>query len=202
MVVFINGKPAKKEYRKYKIKDESSTSDFTMMKEVLYRRYQRVLLEDLTPPDLVLVDGGKPQITAAKEILSSLHLSIPIVGLVKDGKHHTNQLMTSDYKAIPIDQTSDVFHLLTRIQDEAHRFAITFHKSVRSKGVFHSILDEVKGIGKVTKDKLLKQYKSVEYMKLASLQDLRDLGLNEETAKRLIEKLKNKDEIEDEQDDN
>lgn len=202
MVVFINGKPAKREYRKYKIKDPSSTSDFSMMKEVLYRRYQRVLLEDLTPPDLLLVDGGKPQITAAREILSSLDLMIPIVGLVKDDKHSTNKLMTSNYEEVVIDKTSDVFHLLTRIQDEAHRFAITFHKSVRSKGVFHSILDEVKGIGKVTKDKLLQKYKSVEYIKLANLDDLRELGLNEDTANRLIEKLKNKEEREEEQDDN
>ncbi|MGS0972045.1 MAG: excinuclease ABC subunit UvrC [Candidatus Izemoplasmataceae bacterium] len=202
MVVFINGKPAKKEYRKYKIKDPDSTSDFTMMKEVLYRRYQRVLLEDLTLPDLLLVDGGKPQITAAKEILSSLDLMIPIVGLVKDDKHSTNKLMMSNYEEVTMDKTSDVFHLLTRIQDEAHRFAITFHKSVRSKGVFHSILDEVKGIGKVTKDKLLQKYKSVEYIKLANLEDLRALGLNEDTANRLIEKLKNKDEREEEQDDN
>ncbi len=202
MVVFINGKPAKKEYRKYKIKDPDSTSDFTMMKEVLYRRYQRVLLEDLTLPDLLLVDGGKPQITAAKEILSSLDLMIPIVGLVKDDKHSTNKLMMSNYEEVTMDKTSDVFHLLTRIQDEAHRFAITFHKSVRSKGVFYSILDEVKGIGKVTKDKLLQKYKSVEYIKLANLEDLRALGLNEDTANRLIEKLKNKDEREEEQDDN
>jgi len=201
MVVYINGKPAKKEYRKYKIKDPSSTSDFAMMKEVLYRRYQRVLLEDLAIPDLLLVDGGKAQITAAKEILSSLDLAIPIVGLVKDDTHSTSKLMTSEYQEIEMDKTSDVFHLLTRIQDEAHRFAITFHKSVRSKGVFHSILDEIKGIGKVTKDKLLKKYKSVEYIKLASLQDLKDLGLNQDTAKRLIKKLKNTNEREEEQDD-
>ncbi len=201
MVVYINGKPAKKEYRKYKIKDPSSTSDFAMKKEVLYRRYQRVLLEDLAIPDLLLVDGGKAQITAAKEILSSLDLAIPIVGLVKDDTHSTSKLMTSEYQEIEMDKTSDVFHLLTRIQDEAHRFAITFHKSVRSKGVFHSILDEIKGIGKVTKDKLLKKYKSVEYIKLASLQDLKDLGLNQDTAKRLIKKLKNTNEREEEQDD-
>jgi excinuclease ABC subunit C len=201
MVVYINGKPAKKEYRKYKIKDPSSTSDFAMMKEVLYRRYQRVLLEDLAIPDLLLVDGGKAQITAAKEILSSLDLAIPIVGLVKDDTHSTSKLMTSEYQEIEMDKTSDVFHLLTRIQDEAHRFAITFHKSVRSKGVFHSILDEIKGIGKVTKDKLLKKYKSVDYIKLASLQDLKDLGLNQDTAKRLIKKLKNTNEREEEQDD-
>lgn len=201
MVVYINGKPAKKEYRKYKIKDPSSTSDFAMMKEVLYRRYQRVLMEDLMVPDLLLVDGGKAQITAAKEILTSLHLDIPIVGLIKDDTHTTNRLMTSDYKEVPIQKTSDVFHLLTRIQDEAHRFAITYHKNVRSKGVFHSILDDVKGIGKVTKDKLLKKYKSVELIKLASLQDLKALGLNQDTAKRLIQKLTNTDEREGIQDD-
>mgnify|MGYP000144459294 CR=1 FL=1 len=201
MVVFINGKPAKKEYRKYKIKDPDAGSDFAMMKEVLYRRYQRVLLEDLRPPDLLLVDGGKAQITAAKEILGSLELNIPIVGLVKDDKHSTNRLMKSNYEEVALKKTSDVFHLLTRIQDEAHRFAITYHKNVRSKGVFHSILDEVKGIGKVSKDKLLKKYKSVEYIKLASLQDLRDLGLNEPTAKRLIETLTKSKEREEEQDD-
>ncbi len=190
MVTFINGKPSKRDYRKYKVKTVEKASDFHTMKEVLYRRYFKILLEDLRKPNLILVDGGKPQITAAKEILDSLELSIPIAGLVKDKTHNTNTLMDQNYKEIPLKKTSNLFHLLTRIQDEAHRFAITYHKQVRSKGIFASVLDDIKGIGKATKDKLLKEYKSVNLIKLATKEELLHLGLNKTQADNLIEKLK------------
>jgi excinuclease ABC subunit C len=191
MVVFINGKPAKKEYRKFKVKTmDGKASDYHTMKEVIYRRYYRVLMEDLTPPDLLLVDGGKQQINAAKEIIDSLNLNIPIAGLVKNDNHQTNQLLTSDFTTIDLDKTSNVFHLLTRIQDEAHRFAINYHKQIRSKGVFNSALDDIKGIGEVTKKKLLQHYKSVKRIKLASLHDLKELGLNDKQANNLINALK------------
>lgn len=191
MVVFINGKPAKKEYRKYKVKTlNDQASDYHTMKEVIYRRYYRVLMEDLTPPDLLLVDGGSQQINAAKEIIDSLNMEIPIAGLVKNKKHQTNELLTSDLKTITLDKTSNVFHLLTRIQDEAHRFAINYHKQVRSKGVFNSALDDIEGIGEVTKKKLLQHYKSVKRIKLASLDELKTIGLNEKQATNLINALK------------
>lgn len=190
MVTFVNGKPSKKDYRKYKIKTmDNKASDYHTMKEVLYRRYYKVLMEDLIHPDLILVDGGLQQINAAKEILESLGLDIPLAGLVKDDKHSTNHLMDKELNKIELDKTSNVFHLLTRIQDEAHRFAVTYHKQVRSKGIFNSMLDDIEGVGKITKQKLLQKYKSVNLMKLASLDELRELGLNTTAANNLIEKL-------------
>ena len=193
MVVFVNGRPAKKEYRKFKVKTmEDKASDYHTMKEVLYRRYYRVLMEDLTRPGLILVDGGLQQINAAKEVLASLEMDIPLAGLVKDDKHSTNYLLTSTLEQLELDRTSDVFHLLTRIQDEAHRFAITYHKQVRSKGLFHSALDDIPGIGAKTKDKLLQTYKSVQLIKLANLEELRELGLTAKQAQTLIQALQDK----------
>ena len=191
MVVFVNGKPSRKDYRKYKIKSmDGKASDYHTMKEVIYRRYYRVLMEDLRQPDLLLVDGGLQQIKAAKEILDSLDMNIPVAGLVKDDKHNTNSLMNQDLMKIEIDKTSNVFHLITRIQDEAHRFAVNYHKQVRSKGVFNTILDEVDGIGPKSKEKLLKKYKSVKFIKLASIDELKELGINQTAAHNLINKLK------------
>lgn len=192
MVVFQNGKPSRKEYRKYKIKTlDGKASDYDTMKEVLYRRYYRVLMEDLERPGLLLVDGGKPQVSAARDVLDSLSLDIPIAGLVKDKKHNTNHLLQRDFTAIEIDKTSNVFHLLTRIQDEAHRFAVSYHKKVRAKGLFNSALDDIPGIGEKTKDKLLKTYKSVQLIKLASYEELLELGLTTTQAENLVEALKN-----------
>lgn len=191
MVVFINGKPARKEYRKYKVKTmDDQASDYHTMKEILYRRYYRVLMENLELPGLLLVDGGHQQIKAAYEVLHSLDMHIPITGLVKDSGHNTNHLLTSDYTPIPIDKTSDLFHLLTRIQDEAHRFAINYHKQIRSKGLFNSALDNIPSIGEKTKDKLLKTYKSVQLIKLATLDELLELGLTTKQAQNLFENLK------------
>lgn len=190
MVVFVNGKPSKKDYRKYKVKTMNDhASDYHTMKEVMYRRYYKVMLEDLRIPDLIMVDGGIQQINAAKEILASLELKIPIAGLVKDDKHSTNHILNQKLDPIEIDKHSDVFHLITRIQDEAHRFAVTFHKQLRNKGVFNSILDDVEGIGEKTKQKLLQKYKSVNYIKLASIPDLLELGINRKTAENLMNKL-------------
>jgi excinuclease ABC subunit C len=191
MVVFVNGKPSRRDYRKYKIKTlENKASDYHTMKEVVYRRYYKVLMENLRKPDLILVDGGLQQINAANEIITDLGLNIPIAGLVKDDKHNTNTLMNQDLQKIEIDKTSNVFHLITRIQDEAHRFAVNFHKQVRSKGVFNTILDEIDGIGDVTKTKLLKKYKTVKFIKLASEDELIELGINKTARENLIRKLK------------
>jgi excinuclease ABC subunit C len=169
---------------------ENKASDYHTMKEVLYRRYYKVLMENIRKPDLLLVDGGIQQVNAAKEILDSLELDIPIAGIVKDDNHSTNHILTRDLEKIEIDKKSDVFHLMTRIQDEAHRFAINYHKQIRGKGVFNSILDEIEGIGPKTKEKLLKKYKSVNLIKFAAIDDIISLGINRKTAMNLIEKLK------------
>lgn len=170
MVVFINGKPDKKEYRKYKI-TSGSKDDYHTMQEVIYRRYYRVLHDKLEKPDLIIVDGGIIQVNAAKEVLDSLYLDIPVLGLKKNNKHTTTALISQD-KEYEIDKTSDVFHLLTRIQDEVHRFTINYHKEIRSKGSLSSILDNVLGIGEKRKNELLKKYKTITKLKSLSKEEL------------------------------
>ncbi len=170
MVVFINGKPDKKEYRKYKI-TSGSKDDYHTMQEVIYRRYYRVLHDKLERPDLIIVDGGIIQVNAAKEVLDSLYLDIPVLGLKKNDKHTTTALISQD-KEYEIDKTSDVFHLLTRIQDEVHRFTINYHKEIRSKGSLSSILDNVPGIGEKRKNELLKKYKTITKLKSLSKEEL------------------------------
>ena len=170
MVVFINGKPDKKEYRKYKI-TSGSKDDYHTMQEVIYRRYYRVLHDKLERPDLIIVDGGIIQVNAAKEVLDSLYLDIPVLGLKKNDKHTTTALISQD-KEYEIDNTSDVFHLLTRIQDEVHRFTINYHKEIRSKGSLSSILDNVPGVGEKRKNELLKKYKTITKLKSLSKEEL------------------------------
>lgn len=170
MVVFINGKPDKKEYRKYKI-TSGSKDDYHTMQEVIYRRYYRVLHDKLEKPDLIIVDGGIIQVNAAKEVLDSLYLDIPVLGLKKNDKHTTTALISQD-KEYEIDKTSDVFHLLTRIQDEVHRFTINYHKEIRSKGSLSSILDNVPGVGEKRKNELLKKYKTITKLKSLSKEEL------------------------------
>lgn len=172
MVVFKNGKPAKKEYRKYKISLEKN-DDYHTMKEVVYRRYYRALLEKTELPDLILADGGITQINAIKDVLDELKLPIKVCGLRKNDKHRTNDLVDGDtYEEIPLDKTSNVFHYLTRIQDEVHRFTISYHRSIRSKGSIASILDEIEGIGPSRKKELIKAYGSVAKMKEATIEEL------------------------------
>lgn len=170
MVVFINGKPDKKEYRKYKI-TSGSKDDYHTMQEVIYRRYYRVLHDKLEKPDLIIVDGGIIQVNAAKEVLDSLYLDIPVLGLKKNDKHTTTALISQD-KEYEIDKTSDVFHLLTRIQDEVHRFTINYHKEIRSKGSLSSILNNVPGVGEKRKNELLKKYKTITKLKSLSKEEL------------------------------
>ena len=186
MVVFTNGKPDKKEYRKYKI-TSGSKDDYHTMQEVIYRRYYRVLHDNLQRPDLIIVDGGIAQLHAAKEILNSLYLDIPVVGLKKNDKHTTTALITEN-KEIDIDKTSDVFHLLTRIQDEVHRYTITYHKDIRSKGSLSSVLDNVPGIGDKRKKNLLKKYKTITKLKSLSVDELKQ-DLPEEVANNLLSYL-------------
>ena len=184
MVCFVDGKPSKNDYRKFKIKTVEGADDYASMKEVVYRRYFRVLMEGLRKPDLIIVDGGKGQIKAAKEVIDSLNLDIYVSGLSKDDKHSTALLLDQNGEAVDIDRKSQLFYLLTRMQDEVHRYAISFHKNVRSKSLFASILDEVDGIGEVRKKKLLRKFGSVKKMKEASLEDLEEI-LPKEIAKNL-----------------
>lgn len=177
MVVFKNGKPDKKEYRKYKI-NSGSKDDYHTMQEVIYRRYYRVLHDKLERPDLIIVDGGIIQVNAAKEIINSLYLNIPVLGLKKNDKHATTALISAE-KEYEIEKTSDVFHLLTRIQDEVHRYTITYHKDIRSKSSLSSILDNVPGIGDKRKKDLLKKYKTITKLKSLSKKELEeDLPIN------------------------
>lgn len=171
MVVFIDGKPAKKEYRKYKVSFEKN-DDYNTMREIMYRRYQKALVEKTALPDLIIVDGGEKQIAAAKEILDLLHANIRIVGLKKNDKHRTNELIDTDLTSIPLDCTSNVFHYLTRMQDEVHRFTINYHRTLRSKGSIASVLDNINGIGSTRKKALIKKYGSITKMKEASIEDL------------------------------
>ncbi len=184
MVCFVDGKPSKNDYRKFKIKTVEGPDDYASMKEVIYRRYFRVLMDGLRRPDLIIVDGGRGQIKVAKEVIDSLNMQIPICGLSKDDKHATALLLDQDGNVVEVDRKSQLFYLLTRMQDEVHRYAISFHKNVRSKSLFASILDEVDGIGEVRKKKLLRKFGSVKKMKEASIEDLEAI-LPKEVAKNL-----------------
>ena len=189
MVCFKDGVPSKKDYRKYKIKTVEGPDDYASMREVIYRRYYRILMEGLTPPDMIIVDGGLGQIHVAKEVIESLNMPITICGLAKDDKHSTAMLLDSEGKAISIHPKSELFFLLTRMQDEVHRYAISFHKNVRSKSLFSSLLDQVEGIGPKRKKQLLNHFKSVKKMKEASLEELQTL-LPEKVAKELYDTLR------------
>ncbi|MCD7032843.1 excinuclease ABC subunit UvrC [Metabacillus sp. GX 13764] len=175
MVVFMDGKPYKKEYRKYKIKTVEGPNDYDSMREVIRRRYTRVLKESLPLPDLILIDGGKGQIGAAKDVLENeLGLDVPVAGLVKDDKHRTSNLLMGDpLELIQLDRSSQEFYLLQRIQDEVHRFAITFHRQLRGKSAFQSSLDDVPGLGEKRKKALLKHFGSIKKMKEATVEELK-----------------------------
>ena len=175
MVVFKNGLPAKKEYRKFKISIDKN-DDYNTMKEVLYRRYYRMLIEKSEKPDLIIVDGGINQINACKEIMQLLNLNIKICGLRKNDKHRTNDLIDGDtLEEIKIDKTSNVFHYLTRMQDEVHRFTINYHRQIRSKGSISSVLDNIDGIGVKRKKELIKKYGSVVKIKEAKIEELKKI---------------------------
>ena len=192
MVVFKNGKPAKNEYRKYKVSVEKN-DDYNTMREVIYRRYYRCMVEKLEMPDLILVDGGINQINACKSILDEIHLPIKVCGLRKDDHHRTNELIDGDtLEVIKIPRMSDVFHYLTRIQDEVHRYTINYHKQIRSKGSIASVLDNIEGIGKVRKKELIKKYGSIKKMKEASIEELSEI-IPENVAKNLKKYLESRD---------
>lgn len=172
MVVFCNGKPDKNEYRKFKITLDKN-DDYVTMKEVIYRRYFRVLRDNLTKPDLIVVDGGLGQVNVTKEVIDSLGLEIPIIGLKKDNKHRTDSIIMVDpVREIKIDHKSEVFYYLERMQDEVHNFTINYHKQLRSKGALESILLNIDGIGTKRRDELLRKYKAISKMKAATIEEL------------------------------
>ena len=175
MVVFTNGAPNKNEYRKFKITNDKN-DDYGTMREVIYRRYFRVLKDDLVRPDLIIVDGAKGQMNIAREVIESLNMNIPVVGLKKDDKHNTNSLLAFEpIREIPIDKRSNLFYLLERMQDEVHNFTISYHKQIRSKGSLSSVLDNISGIGEIRKKELLKKYKTISKMKEASIDELSNI---------------------------
>lgn len=175
MVVFKMGKPSKNDYRKYKITNDVN-DDYGTMKEVIYRRYFKALKENTELPDLIIVDGGIGQINVAREVISSLGLKIEVCGLKKDDTHSTNMLLGKDpLEEIKIEKQSDLFLLLTKMQDEVHNFTISYHKNIRSKGALSSVLDNIEGIGEVRKNKLLKKYKTISKMKEAPLEELEEI---------------------------
>jgi excinuclease ABC subunit C len=190
-VVFKMGKPSKKDYRKYNIKTVEGPDDYASMREVVYRRYSRIKDEGGAMPDLIITDGGKGQMGVVKEVIDELNLAIPIAGLAKDRHHRTSELLYGfPPQTIGLKQGTPLFHLLERIQDEVHRFAITFHRDKRSKRQVASALDSIKGIGEKSKESLLRQFKSVKRIKEASTEDLAKV-VGEAKAKLVKEALSN-----------
>jgi excinuclease ABC subunit C len=188
MVVFIDGKPYKNEYRKYKISIDKN-DDYGTMKEVIYRRYFRVLKDNLSKPDLIIIDGGLGQINVARDVLSSLNLNIPIVGLKKGKKHTTEALLAfNPIEEINISKNSNLFYYLERMQEEVHNYTISYHKQIRSKGLLESFLDNINGIGKKRKEELLDKYKTINKLKELTKEEL-ELILPETVALELIKKL-------------
>ncbi len=195
MVVFVNGKPSKKDYRKYKIKTVVGPDDYASMREVIRRRYSRVMRDGLTPPDLIVIDGGQGQVNIAKQVIQDeLGLDIPIAGLQKNDKHQTHELLFGDpLQVIELSRTSQEFFLLQRIQDEVHRFAITFHRQLRSKNSFSSQLDGIEGLGPKRKQLLMKYFKSLTKIKEATVDEIVTVGIPRAVAEAVQEKLNRKE---------
>ncbi|GAK05176.1 LOW QUALITY PROTEIN: excinuclease ABC subunit C [Geomicrobium sp. JCM 19037] len=191
MVSFVDGKPHKKEYRKYRVKDVTGPDDYASMKEVIRRRYLRLLREEAPMPDLILIDGGKGQLSAALSVLEDeLNLSVPVAGLAKDEKHKTSQLLLGeDARLIPLARDSHAFYLLQRIQDEVHRFALTFHRESRGKSVRRSVLDDINGVGEKRKQMLLKHFGSIKKMKEATIDDYVNLSIPRNVADDILKTL-------------
>lgn len=191
MVVFVNGKPSKKDYRKYKIKTVVGPDDYASMQEVIRRRYSRVMRDGLTPPDLIVIDGGQGQVNIAKQVIQEeLGLDIPIAGLQKNDKHQTHELLFGDpLQVIELSRTSQEFFLLQRIQDEVHRFAITFHRQLRSKNSFSSQLDGIEGLGPKRKQLLIKHFKSLNKIKEATVDEIVTVGIPRAVAEAVQAKL-------------
>ncbi len=200
MIVFENGKPKRNDYRKFRIKWVQGANDYASMEEILTRRFQHGIEEkeelgkdnhDVGSftrfPDLIMMDGGRGQVNVALEVLARLGIAIPVCGMVKDDHHRTRGIFFHN-KEIPIDRHSEGFHLITRIQDEAHRFAIEYHRSLRAKGTVHSVLDDIPGIGPKRRKALMKAFSSLEEMKTADVEQLRCIdGMNESSARSVYD---------------
>ena len=192
MVVFKNGKPSKNDYRKFKISVDKN-DDYGTMREAIYRRYFRVLKDNLERPDLIIVDGGTGQINVAREVLESLGMQIPVVGLKKDNHHATSKLLAFDpLQEIDIDKRSNLFYYLERMQDEVHNFTIHYHQQLRSKGALESVLDHVEGIGEKRRKLLLKKYHSTSKLKTVSVKELEEI-LPHQVAQNLYDFLQEMD---------
>lgn len=191
MVSFYEGRPDKNNYRKFNIKTVKGSNEAATTQEVIRRRYTRLLKEGAELPDLVLMDGGKIQVNAAKDVLENeLGLDLPVAGMVKNERHQTAQLIFGeDLTEIPLHPRSQAFYLVQRIQEEVHRFAIQFHRNVRSKNSFSSMLDEIEGVGPKTRTKVLRHFKSLKRLKEADLKEITDLGINQKTAQNIQEAL-------------
>ena len=198
MVVFVNGKPSKKDYRKYKIKTVVGPDDYASMREVIRRRYGRVQRDGLTPPDLIVIDGGQGQVNIAKQVIQEeLGLDIPIAGLQKNDKHQTHELLFGDpLEVVELSRNSQEFFLLQRIQDEVHRFAITFHRQLRSKNSFSSQLDGIEGLGPKRKQNLMKYFKSLTKIKEASVEEIIEVGIPRAVAEAVHQHLNPQERVE------
>ena len=198
MVVFVNGKPSKKDYRKYKIKTVVGPDDYASMREVIRRRYGRVQRDGLTPPDLIVIDGGQGQVNIAKQVIQEeLGLDIPIAGLQKNDKHQTHELLFGDpLEVVELSRNSQEFFLLQRIQDEVHRFAIAFHRQLRSKNSFSSQLDGIEGLGPKRKQNIMKHFKSLTKIKEASVDEIVEVGVPRAVAETVQRKLNPQEEVE------
>ena len=198
MVVFVNGKPSKKDYRKYKIKTVVGPDDYASMREVIRRRYGRVQRDGLTPPDLIVIDGGQGQVNIAKQVIQEeLGLDIPIAGLQKNDKHQTHELLFGDpLEVVELSRNSQEFFLLQRIQDEVHRFAITFHRQLRSKNSFSSQLDGIEGLGPKRKQNLMKYFKSLTKIKEASVDEIVGVGIPRTVAEAVHQHLNPQERVE------
>ena len=198
MVVFVNGKPSKKDYRKCKIKTVVGPDDYASMREVIRRRYGRVQRDGLTPPDLIVIDGGQGQVNIAKQVIQEeLGLDIPIAGLQKNDKHQTHELLFGDpLEVVELSRNSQEFFLLQRIQDEVHRFAITFHRQLRSKNSFSSQLDGIEGLGPKRKQNLMKYFKSLAKIKEASVDEIVEVGIPRAVAEAVHQHLNPRERVE------
>ena len=192
MVVYERGKPKRNDYRKFKIKGVQGADDYASMEEVLTRRFEHGIREQeegkemggfTAFPDLLLMDGGKGQVNVALKVLEKLRINIPVCGMVKDDNHRTRGLYYQNME-LPIDRNSECFRLITRIQDEAHRFAITFHRQLRGKNQVHSMLDDIPGVGPARRKDLMRHFENIEAIKNATVEQLKDLpSMNEKSAR-------------------
>ena len=192
LVVYKNGRACPKLFRKYHVKTVKGANDYETMKEVVYRRYLRLKLENKEMPDLILMDGGKIQVHACLEVLQSLNISIPVGGIQKD-EHHRAKLLFFNEQEIPIAKNSPIYLLIANISERVHDFAISFFRSTKAKGLFSSKLDNINGLGKARKEKLLKEFITIDNIKNASIEDIKKIGIPENVAEAILAKLKDDD---------